>query len=70
MLLAKADRQMLAIASASGYTSDEIAARLSSVAVAAPAAPAADAPAQEAVEEEEEEVSEEEAAAGLSALFG
>ena len=73
MLLAKADRQMLALASASGYTSDEIAARLSSAAAAATvAAPAADtgAPAQETVEEEEEEVSEEEAAAGLSALFG
>ena len=72
-MLAKADRQMLALASASGYTSDEIAARLSSAAAAATvAAPAADtgAPAQETVEEEEEEVSEEEAAAGLSALFG
>lgn len=71
MLLAKADAQMLAVASATGYTSDEIAARLSSVAAAAPAAPAAEAaPAEEAVEEEQEEVSEEEAAAGLSALFG
>ena len=72
ILLAKADAQMLALASASGYTSDEIAARLSSAAAAATvAAPAADAaPAQETVEEEEEEVSEEEAAAGLSALFG
>ena len=72
ILLAKADAQMLALASASGYTSDEIAARLSSAAAAATvAAPAAEAaPAQETVEEEEEEVSEEEAAAGLSALFG
>ncbi len=70
-LLAKADAQMLSVASASGYTSDEIAARLSSAAAAAPAAPAAEAaPAEEAVEEEQEEVSEEEAAAGLSALFG
>ena len=72
ILLAKADAQMLALASASGYTSDEISARLSSAAAAATvAAPAAEAaPAQETVEEEEEEVSEEEAAAGLSALFG
>ena len=72
ILLAKADAQMLALASASGYTSDEIATRLSSAAAAATvAAPAAEAaPAQETVEEEEEEVSEEEAAAGLSALFG
>ena len=70
-LLAKADAQMLALASATGYTSDEIAARLSSAAAAAPSAPAAAAaPAEEKVEEEEEEVSEEEAAAGLSALFG
>ncbi len=70
-LLAKADAQMLALASASGYTSDEIAARLSSAAAAAPVATAAaEAPAEEKVEEEEEEVSEEEAAAGLSALFG
>ncbi len=71
ILLAKADSQMLAVASASGYASDEIAARLSSAAAAAPAAaPAEQAPAAEAVEEEQEEVSEEEAAAGLSALFG
>ena len=70
-LLAKADAQMLALASATGYTSDEIAARLSSAAAAAHSAPAAAAaPVEEKVEEEEEEVSEEEAAAGLSALFG
>ena len=70
-LLAKADAQMLAVASATGYTSDEIAARLSAAAVAAPAAAeVAAAPAEEPEEEEEEEVSEEEAAAGLSALFG
>ncbi len=69
-LLAKADAQMLAIASATGYTSDEIAARLSSAAAAAPVAAAAAAPVEEVVEEEQEEVSEEEAAAGLSALFG
>jgi len=39
-------------------------------AAAAPAGAAAAAPAPEAKEEEEEAVSEEEAAAGLSALFG
>lgn len=70
-LLAKADAQMLAVASATGYTSDEIAARLSSAAVAAPvAAASAAAPVEEVAEEEKEEVSEEDAAAGLSALFG
>lgn len=70
-LLAKADAQMLAVASATGYTSDEIAARLSSAATAAPvAAASAAAPVEEAAEEEKEEVSEEDAAAGLSALFG
>ncbi len=70
-LLAKADAQMLAVASASGYTSDEIAARLSAnAAAAAPVAAQEAAPAEKPVEEEEEEVSEEEAAAGLSALFG
>lgn len=70
-LLAKADAQMLSLASATGYTSDDIAARLSSAAAAAPAAAApSEAPVEEKVEEEEEEVSEEEAAAGLSALFG
>lgn len=69
-LFAKADSQMLAIASASGYTSDAIAGKLSAV-PAAPAASAAEsAPAEKVEEPEEEEVSEEEAAAGLSALFG
>jgi len=71
MLIAKADSQMLAVASASGYTDDSIAARLNAVAAAAPAAPAAAEPAKaDEPEEEEQEVSEEEAAAGLSALFG
>lgn len=70
ILLAKADAQMLSVASACGYTSDAIAARLSSVAVAAPVAAEAPVAVEESVEEEEEEVSEEEAAAGLSALFG
>ena len=70
ILLAKADAQMLSVASACGYTNDAIAARLSSAAAAATvAAPVVEA-ATESVEEEEEEVSEEEAAAGLSALFG
>ena len=70
MLLSKADAQMLSVASAANYTNDSIAARLSSVAAAAPAA--VEAPVEEAKQdvEEEEEVSEEEAAAGLSALFG
>ena len=70
MLLSKADAQMLSVASAANYTNDSIAARLSSVAAAAPVA--AEAPKEEAKKdvEEEEEVSEEEAAAGLSALFG
>ena len=71
MLIAKADSQMLAVASVSGYTDDSIAARLNAVAAAAPAAPAAAEPAKaDEPEEEEQEVSEEEAAAGLSALFG
>ena len=71
MLIAKADSQMLAVASASGYTDDGIAARLNAAAAAAPAAPAAAEPAKaDEPEEEEQEVSEEEAAAGLSALFG
>ncbi len=67
-LFAKADSQMLALASASGYTSDAIAGKLA----AAPAAPSAaeSAPAEKVEEPEEEEVSEEDAAAGLSALFG
>lgn len=68
-LFAKADSQMLAIASATGYTNDDIAARLSAVPVVTAAEPAAPAE-QKADEEESEEVSEDEAAAGLSALFG
>ncbi len=71
MLLAKADSQMLSVASAANYTDGSIGARLSAAASAAPAAaPAASAQAEAAPVEEEEEVSEEEAAAGLSALFG
>ena len=70
-LFAKADRQMLALASASGYTNDDLAARLSTCAAASVSAaePVAQAE-QKADEEETEEVSEDEAAAGLSALFG
>ncbi len=70
ILLAKADAQMLSVASASGYQSDAVAARAGAVAAAAPVAAEA-APAEESVKEDEpEEVSEEDAAAGLSALFG
>jgi len=74
MLLAKADNQMLAVATVSGYSNDAIAARLNSAAAVAKAAvkPATEpAKAEKKVEEkEEEQVSEEDAAAGLSALFG
>lgn len=71
MLLSKADRQMLALASTAGYSNDNIAARLSAAAVTVAVAPAA-APTKDEknIEEKEEQVSEEEAAAGLSALFG
>ena len=72
ILLAKADSQMLAVASVSGYSNDAIAARLHSAAAAVASKPAAGpAKAEKKVEEkEEEQVSEEDAAAGLSALFG
>jgi len=73
ILLAKADSQMLAVASVSGYSNSAIAARVSSAAAATAAVkPAAGtAKAEQKVEEkEEEQVSEEDAAAGLSALFG
>jgi large subunit ribosomal protein L10 len=74
ILLAKADSQMLAVASASGYKTDAISARLSSAAAAAakavPKAVEPAKPAQKVEEKEEEQVSEEDAAAGLSALFG
>ena len=62
---------MLALASASGFTNDDIAARLNSVAVAAPSAaaePAAEA--EQKADEKSEEQTEEEVAAGLGALFG
>ncbi|MDR1954961.1 MAG: 50S ribosomal protein L10 [Candidatus Methanoplasma sp.] len=72
ILLAKADNQMLAIASASGYKNDAIAARLNTAAAAVSVKPVAESvkPEQKVEEEEEEQVSEEDAAAGLSALFG
>ncbi len=70
-LVAKADAQMLAVASATGYQSESVSARAGAVAAAAPVAAAEAAPAAESVKEDEpEEVSEEDAAAGLSALFG
>ena len=70
-LVAKADAQMLAVASATGYQSDSVSARAGAAAAAAPAAVAAEAaPAESVTEDEPEEVSEEDAAAGLSALFG
>ncbi|MCL1905002.1 MAG: 50S ribosomal protein L10 [Methanomassiliicoccaceae archaeon] len=72
ILLAKADSQMLALAARTGSTDERIVARMNAAA-ARPAAPAA-APAEkkkaEEIEEKDEKVSEEEAAAGLSALFG
>jgi len=72
MLLAKADSQMLALAAATGSTDERVAARLkaasSKPAPAAPKAPAEKK--EEKIEEKDEKVTEEEAAAGLSALFG
>ena len=63
---------MLAIASevadTEGAIDDELADKLSNVAVAA--APVVEEVVEEEEEEEEEESSEEEAAAGLGALFG
>ena len=72
ILLAKADSQMLAVASVSGYSNDAIVSRLNSAAAVAAVKPAAGSvKAEKKVEEkEEEQVSEEDAAAGLSALFG
>ena len=68
-LLAKADMQMLAIASKAKYQDDRITARVAAAASVAPVAAKA-APAEKKEEPEEEKVSEEDAAAGLSALFG
>jgi len=71
MLLAKADSQMLALAAASGSTDERVVARLSAAASRpAATAPAASEKKAEEIDEKEEQVSEEEAAAGLSALFG
>ena len=69
-LIAKADAQMLSVASASGYQSDSVSARAGAAAAAAPVAAAAAPVAEEVKEDEPEEVSEEDAAEGLSALFG
>ena len=67
ILLAKADSQMLALAAATGSTDERIVARLSAT-VSKPTEAAVTK--AEEIEEEDEQVSEEEAAAGLSALFG
>ena len=68
MLLAKADSQMLALAAATGSTDERVVAMRN--AAAAPAAPAEPEKKAEEIEEKDEKVSEEDAAAGLSALFG
>jgi len=71
MLLAKADSQMLALAAATGSADERVVARLNAAAARpAAAAPAAVEKKAEEIEEKDEKVSEEEAAAGLSALFG
>lgn len=72
MLLAKADCQMLSVASSANYTSDSLAGKLAAAAATAQtAAPAAPADAGKKEEpKDDEKVSEEDAAAGLSALFG
>jgi len=71
ILLAKADSHMLALAAATGSTDERVVARLSAAAARPAAATAAPAETKaEEIEEKDEEVSEEEAAAGLSALFG
>jgi large subunit ribosomal protein L10 len=70
ILLAKADSQMLAIAAATGSTDERVVARLSAAKTSAkPAAPAAKK-VEEKIEEKDDKVTEEDAAAGLSALFG
>lgn len=68
ILLSRADSQMLSLARAVGSDDERLLARLSAAPVAAAAAPETPAAVEE--EEEEDEVSEDEAAAGLSALFG
>ena len=73
-ILGLANSRMLAIASAiadkAGAIDDELAEKLSSVAVAAAPAVEEEEVVEEEEEEEEEENSEETAAAGLGALFG
>ena len=69
MLLAKADSQMLALAAATGSADERVVAKMRTAAqTAAPQTPAPEK--KEEPEEKDEKVSEEEAAAGLSALFG
>jgi large subunit ribosomal protein L10 len=70
MLLAKADSQMLALAAATGSADERIVARLSAAASRPVATVTATVEKKEEIDEEDEKVSEEEAAAGLSALFG
>ncbi|MDR0334990.1 MAG: 50S ribosomal protein L10 [Methanomassiliicoccaceae archaeon] len=73
MLLAKADSQMLALAAATGSTDERVTARLKAASAKPAPAKADKAPAakkEEKIEEKDEKVTEEEAAAGLSALFG
>jgi large subunit ribosomal protein L10 len=71
MLLAKADSQMLALAAATGSKDERVVARLNAAAAGpAKTAPAAAPKKAEEPEEKDEKVSEEDAAAGLSALFG
>jgi len=70
ILLTKADSQMLALAAATGSTDERIVARLNAAAARPVVAAAAVAEKAEEIEEKDEQVSEEDAAAGLSALFG
>ena len=70
MLLAKADSQMIALAAATGSTDERVVARRNAAAAAPAAAPVAAEKKAEEIEEKDEKVSEEDAAAGLSALFG
>jgi len=71
ILLTKADSQMLALAAATGSTDERIVARLNAAAARTVVVAAAVAVNKaEEIEEKDEQVSEEDAAAGLSALFG
>jgi len=71
ILLAKADSQMLALAAATGSADERIVARLKATAARpAKTEKPAEKKKEEKIEEKDEKVSEEDAAAGLSALFG